>query len=32
MTTVAAAQASLEGIKSLRSHGLSVRALQDYHS
>ena len=32
MTTVAAAQASLEGIKSLRTHGLSVRALQDYHS
>jgi len=32
MTTVAAAQASLEGIKSLRSHGLSVQALQDYHS
>ena len=32
MTTVAAAQASLEGIKSLRTHGLSVQALQDYHS
>jgi carbamoyl-phosphate synthase large subunit len=32
MTTVAAAEASLEGIKSLRSHGLSVQALQDYHS
>jgi carbamoyl-phosphate synthase large subunit len=32
MTTVAAAQASVEGIKSLRSHGLSVQALQDYHS
>ena len=32
MTTVAAAQASLEGIKSLRSHGLSVQALQDYHA
>jgi len=32
MTTVAAAQASLEGIRSLRQHGLSVRALQDYHS
>jgi len=32
MTTVAAAQASVEGIKSLRTHGLSVQALQDYHS
>ena len=32
MTTIAAAEASLEGIRSLRQHGLSVRALQDYHS
>jgi carbamoyl-phosphate synthase large subunit len=32
MTTIAAAEASLEGIRSLRQHGLTVRALQDYHS
>jgi carbamoyl-phosphate synthase large subunit len=32
MTTIAAAEASVEGIKSIRTHGLSVRALQDYHS
>jgi carbamoyl-phosphate synthase large subunit len=32
MTTIAAAQASLEGIRSLRATGLSVCALQDYHS
>jgi len=32
MTTIAAAEASLEGIRSLRQHGLSVCALQDYHS
>ena len=32
MTTIAAAEASLEGIRSLRQHGLAVRALQDYHS
>jgi hypothetical protein len=32
MTTVAAAEASIEGIKSIRTHGLSVQALQDYHA
>jgi carbamoyl-phosphate synthase large subunit len=32
MTTVAAAEASVEGIRSIRDHGLSVQALQDYHS
>jgi hypothetical protein len=32
MTTVAAAEASVEGIKSIRAHGLSVQALQDYHA
>ncbi|HBZ84161.1 MAG TPA: carbamoyl-phosphate synthase large subunit, partial [Verrucomicrobia subdivision 6 bacterium] len=32
MTTIAAAEASLEGIRSLRQKGLSVCALQDYHS
>ena len=31
MTTIAAAEASLEGIRSLRQYGLTVRALQDYH-
>ena len=32
MTTVAAAEASVEGIKSICAHGLSVQALQDYHA
>jgi hypothetical protein len=32
MTTLRAARASLEGIKALREHGLSVKALQDYHA
>jgi hypothetical protein len=32
MTTVAAAEASIEGIQSIRTHGLSVQALQDYHA
>ena len=31
MTTVAAAEASLEGIQSIVAHGLHVQALQDYH-
>jgi len=31
MTTVAAAEASLEGIQSILAHGLHVQALQDYH-
>ena len=31
MTTVAAAEASVEGIQSIREHGLHVQALQDYH-
>jgi carbamoyl-phosphate synthase large subunit len=32
MTTLRAARASLEGIQALREHGLSVKALQDYHA
>ena len=32
MTTIAAAEASVEGIRSIRQHGLNVRALQEYHS
>lgn len=32
MTTIAAAQATVEGIRALQEHGLSVQALQDYHS
>ena len=31
MTTLRAARASLEGIKALREHGLSVKPLQEYH-
>jgi carbamoyl-phosphate synthase large subunit len=31
MTTLRAARASLQGIRALREHGLSVRALQEYH-
>ena len=31
MTTLRAAKASLEGIGALRTHGLSVRPLQEYH-
>jgi carbamoyl-phosphate synthase large subunit len=32
MTTLRAAAASLEGIRALRDHGLSVRTLQEFHS
>lgn len=32
MTTMAAAQASVQGISSLKKNGLSVQALQDYHA
>jgi carbamoyl-phosphate synthase large subunit len=32
MTTIAAAEASLEGIKSIRAQGLKVQALQDFHA
>ena len=31
MTTLRAAQASLDGIRALREHGLSVRSLQEWH-
>jgi carbamoyl-phosphate synthase large subunit len=31
ITTVAAAQASVQGIRSMKKHGLSVYALQDLH-
>ena len=31
MTTLRAARASLEGIRALREHGLSVKPLQEYH-
>ena len=31
ITTLRAAQASLEGIRALREHGLSVKTLQEYH-
>ncbi|MEI6713357.1 MAG: carbamoyl-phosphate synthase large subunit [Verrucomicrobiota bacterium] len=31
MTTLRAAKASLEGIRAIREHGLSVRPLQEYH-
>ena len=32
MTTIAAAEASVEGIKSIRAQGLKVQALQDFHA
>jgi len=32
MTTLSAAQASLRGIQSLQTHGLSVKTLQEYHA
>ena len=32
MTTIAAAEASVEGIKSIRAQGLKVQALQDFHT
>jgi carbamoyl-phosphate synthase large subunit len=32
MTTLRAAAASLEGIRALREHGLSVRTLQEFHA
>jgi carbamoyl-phosphate synthase large subunit len=31
MTTLRAAEASLEGIRAIREHGLSVRTLQEFH-
>ncbi|HEX8310176.1 MAG TPA: carbamoyl-phosphate synthase large subunit, partial [Chthoniobacteraceae bacterium] len=31
ITTLRAAQASLDGIRALREHGLSVKSLQEYH-
>jgi len=32
MTTLRAARASLEGIRALREHGLSVKTIQEYHA
>ena len=32
ITTLRAAQASLEGIRALREHGLNVRTLQEHHA
>jgi carbamoyl-phosphate synthase large subunit len=31
MTTLRAAAASLEGIRAIREHGLSVKTLQEFH-
>jgi DNA-binding transcriptional MerR regulator len=32
MTTLRTARASLEGIRALREHGLSVKTIQEYHA
>jgi carbamoyl-phosphate synthase large subunit len=32
MTTLSAAAASVNGIRSVQAHGMSVRTIQDYHA